>query len=631
MKRSKFVFAILFSTIVLSATFVIVAIGNDTKGEVEVSTYDIPIEYLAETNKQVKVLDGDTLIFGSSGEENTVISAFTVSSGAIKQKATLGSSTYNSIAVDNNGKTYITYPHVTGQENHLAIYDVDNNKNCATKYYFDQTDGFEFDNENNLYILSRPANAPVELNKCQLQEDRSSLVCKNISTYVDNNGKNILSLSKGAGDSEIYLTLIDGVYSFKTNNAAGQLTNFINKLLNGEFNSTNLVGLKSIANNFVIDNSCMLYSSKLTTDRTSTDSIEKQYKTFASNMDLVSCSAAGDIIICIDDVIYLLDANGTATAQCELENTPENIFCMGDSIVAVSFEGFTDAQDNKYSAKVNVISLSQLKAQKNIQYVELQQADNAFTAEPVNEVKLDALKDSQMWEISINTKDISMAKRGMPTVEITDIDTNEVYIRSNSLNNLNISEDESSVSFTPPESIEAHEYQVLLKDAVNTDGIPICLKYTVHIVDENEDISDELIESEVYYIDRNLKTINGVSPGTTVSQLKSKLKYNGDLTVKSMQGNILSSGTVGNASTVELSQNSNLIASLVIIVYGDIDGGGKLDSKDVRRCCDYVLGIDNLNEWQSLAMDVNHDGQSDIVDLVIINGCLNGKYSIEQK
>ncbi len=629
MKQLKPVFAILLSMVIFSVTIVISALSEKSAQSLDIKSFYIPAEYLSEVNPQVRVLDDDNLVFVSNDIENTIISQLSLFDGTLK-KSSFQASSYEQFAVDKYNNIYVLYEYIgEGQSSgQLAIYGVTEKKSCVTNYSLGGANAFEFDNNNALYIT----NGLNKINKCEMSIDRGSLKCETISTYEDSNGRNILSISKAAADNEIYFTIADGTYSLSSNkDEQGQVTNSINKLLSGEFNAGNSQGLKHIGANLVVDAKSNLYLAQLDDNSGFTKEIKNKYKSFVENMALISCSNNKDVVICLGKILYLLDDNGTAIAQCELENIPENIFCMGESIVAVSYKKTIDSTTGEeYTAQVDVVPMTQLKEQNNISYQEFTTSDNVFVTQPQYEISLSEAQTLQNWNIFVDADYLSATQRGLPTVEITDKNTQESFMRSIEEGNLSVLKDEKSISFVSPENIQAHEYEVLVKDLVNKDGLPASCRYTITVVDAQDELGTQ-IESDIYSIDRNSAMISNIVPGTSLSEFKSKLKYNGELVVKSMQGNIISSGSVGSGSIVELYQELELVDSLTVLIYGDIDGNGKLSSNDIKEMSNYILEVNTLNSWQSSAMDVNHDGKNDLFDLVIVNGCLNGRYSIEQQ
>lgn len=51
---------------------------------------------------------------------------------------------------------------------------------------------------------------------------------------------------------------------------------------------------------------------------------------------------------------------------------------------------------------------------------------------------------------------------------------------------------------------------------------------------------------------------------------------------------------------------------------GDIDGDGKVSSKDVLKLQRYLLGLEKLSETEKKAADLNGDGKIDSKDLLVL-------------
>ena len=67
-----------------------------------------------------------------------------------------------------------------------------------------------------------------------------------------------------------------------------------------------------------------------------------------------------------------------------------------------------------------------------------------------------------------------------------------------------------------------------------------------------------------------------------------------------------------------------------IVVYGDLSGEGSVNTTDRRKLMNHFLKNESLTGAVSEAADMNHDGKTDLKDLVMLNFSLNGEGSISQ-
>ena len=133
------------------------------------------------------------------------------------------------------------------------------------------------------------------------------------------------------------------------------------------------------------------------------------------------------------------------------------------------------------------------------------------------------------------------------------------------------------------------------------------------------------LESAIYNIDKNLKTISNIQPQTTAEALK-----NG-ITTTATNIKILDSENkeVDSNATIEtgMKVNINGIASFTLIVTGDTNGDGQANIKDILQINKHRLNKAKLANEYLTAGDVNQDGKVDIRDILQINKYRLGKIS----
>ncbi len=123
--------------------------------------------------------------------------------------------------------------------------------------------------------------------------------------------------------------------------------------------------------------------------------------------------------------------------------------------------------------------------------------------------------------------------------------------------------------------------------------------------------------------DLNGKTLAGVQPGTTVAGLKSafSLKNGAALSLYNAAGQALSTNDslVGSGTKVRFtSADGKTTIELNLIIYGDINGDGKISSSDLTLLARQVLKQAEIVPERRTAADVNHDGKLSSSDLTLI-------------
>lgn len=128
----------------------------------------------------------------------------------------------------------------------------------------------------------------------------------------------------------------------------------------------------------------------------------------------------------------------------------------------------------------------------------------------------------------------------------------------------------------------------------------------------------DLLESNKFLINRNNNTIM-LPPSTTFAVLRDSLNSTKDtIVVKNLSGTNVSSGNLGTGYTVSLQINGATVDKLTIIVKGDINGTGTVNSKDVLLLYNYLNESEQLTQTELLACDLNNDDIVDTSDLLLL-------------
>lgn len=93
----------------------------------------------------------------------------------------------------------------------------------------------------------------------------------------------------------------------------------------------------------------------------------------------------------------------------------------------------------------------------------------------------------------------------------------------------------------------------------------------------------------------------------------------------------MASGTVGTGCVVKISDDSgNVLEEYTVLIYGDINGDGKLSIADLLKTQKVLLDLETVSGAYSKASDVNKDGKISITDLLKIQKSLLGLETLTQ-
>lgn len=139
----------------------------------------------------------------------------------------------------------------------------------------------------------------------------------------------------------------------------------------------------------------------------------------------------------------------------------------------------------------------------------------------------------------------------------------------------------------------------------------------------NEEIK---FTSQVYNIENNY--IKNISPSTSINLYKEYFGLeNCHLQILDKNNNELTDGYVYTGSrTIIYDNNNNRINSYTNIITGDITSDGIVDNKDITNLAQYLIEKNNLEDYQTIAIDINNDNQIQINDLTLLENILNSAY-----
>ena len=144
-------------------------------------------------------------------------------------------------------------------------------------------------------------------------------------------------------------------------------------------------------------------------------------------------------------------------------------------------------------------------------------------------------------------------------------------------------------------------------------------------------------EDKDIYVDESLRLEGNILSkidlnNNLVSNLKNKITTNYDITVINIDGEELSDDDkVGTGTKIQFKQNGNIVDEYIVVIYGDVDGSGVINARDLLMLQRYILGKVELENIQIKASIIDKVSQAPkAVDLLKIQRHILGKYVIEQ-
>ena len=146
----------------------------------------------------------------------------------------------------------------------------------------------------------------------------------------------------------------------------------------------------------------------------------------------------------------------------------------------------------------------------------------------------------------------------------------------------------------------------------------------------------EMDDSEIHF-DSSLKVnsleISGVDYNESkVSDIKGKITTDLEIEIVNNKNEILKENDlVGTGSKVRIKENGNVLREYLILIYGDVNGDGKINSIDLLVLQRHILEIEKFEGIYLKAGNVRKDGKKPTsVDLLLIQRHILGLQIIEQ-
>ena len=112
------------------------------------------------------------------------------------------------------------------------------------------------------------------------------------------------------------------------------------------------------------------------------------------------------------------------------------------------------------------------------------------------------------------------------------------------------------------------------------------------------------------------ETLNGVKPETTATDLINNLGIqNGSAVLRGADGKE-KTGIAATGDILEIRTNKGAVhKSYPVVILGDVNGDGKVNSQDLRRTQRHILGVATVDGYALTAADTNQDGKVNSQDL----------------
>lgn len=157
-------------------------------------------------------------------------------------------------------------------------------------------------------------------------------------------------------------------------------------------------------------------------------------------------------------------------------------------------------------------------------------------------------------------------------------------------------------------------------------------KYTINVTKKDSKpttVADSMNHSGFKYNDNYMF---GVEVGTNVSTLIGNVNNYNDLTsveIKSSNGNVKTNDSFRTGDKVNIT-GSDGSKTYTVVIYGDIDGDGRISAVDYMKIKNYIMKASNLKDCYLVAADTNRDGKVTAVDYMNVKNNILGTNKIVQ-
>ena len=124
------------------------------------------------------------------------------------------------------------------------------------------------------------------------------------------------------------------------------------------------------------------------------------------------------------------------------------------------------------------------------------------------------------------------------------------------------------------------------------------------------------VTGKAYTVHADTKTVTGVEPGAQAAEFLKALEVkDGTAKLTAADGKEKTSGAVGTGDILQLFSGDKQTASYAVVIYGDVNGDGLVNSMDLRVGQKHILRIGEITGYYLTAADSNRDGTLNSMDL----------------
>lgn len=125
--------------------------------------------------------------------------------------------------------------------------------------------------------------------------------------------------------------------------------------------------------------------------------------------------------------------------------------------------------------------------------------------------------------------------------------------------------------------------------------------------------------------------ITGIQPGTDTTTLLAGLSSSNTVRILDASGNEKSGTAATGDSVAVYDASGNMLASTKVVIYGDVNGDGRISILDMICMNRYITGKSSLNGVYLEAADANRKGDgATILDMIAMNNHIIGRKNINQ-
>ena len=147
---------------------------------------------------------------------------------------------------------------------------------------------------------------------------------------------------------------------------------------------------------------------------------------------------------------------------------------------------------------------------------------------------------------------------------------------------------------------------------------------------ENTDINVSNNFIEMLQVGKTGEYLRGYDLGTTVENIKNKVGSRANVIIKDSNGYEKNGNDpIGTGYNIEIS-NGRAKQSYTYVMYGDLNGDGEINSADLLKMRQYLLGNNNLSGAFLISAYLNGDNEINSADLLRIRQHLLGSAPIGQ-